>query len=271
DMKAARFSIQAARHRLELDRKSFLRIDAVLDGNHGGAGPSNVGPGLRFEIPVFNRNEGLIIRSQWSLDQASRNYQSVRDRIITEVKTSLASVDQANSNLQLLREEVLPDLQDTIKLSEAAYRDGGDTYFLVLQSTTQYLDSRIRELELMADLRRAIAELDRSVGRRVVVEHYSEANFPLPEPSIDSDVERAPAPELLLPTSQTDPGVDSPEKTAVIVQASAGVKGVQRDNMTESLHRAAGKVSGKVDNQQNRLVAPIASQSGESANRWIEE
>lgn len=124
DMKAARFSIQAARHRLELDRKSFLRIDAVLDGNHGGAGPSNVGPGLRFEIPVFNRNEGLIIRSQWSLDQASRNYQSVRDRIITDVKTSLASVDQANSNLQLLREEVLPDLQDTIQLSEAACQRG---------------------------------------------------------------------------------------------------------------------------------------------------
>ena len=134
DIKAARISIQAAQHRVELARKSFLRIDAVADGNSSGAGPTNSGPGLRFEIPIFNRNQGLIVRSQWTVDQASHNYHSVRDRVITEVRASMASVEQANSNLRLLRKEVLPDLKDTVKLSEASYRDGGDGYFLVLLS-----------------------------------------------------------------------------------------------------------------------------------------
>ncbi len=168
DALAAHIAVQAAEHRVALARKSFLRIDAAVDGNNGGAGPSNVGPGVRLEIPVFNRNQGLVLRSEWSVDQASHNYHSVQNRVATEVRTSLGGVRQARASLSLLRKEVLPDLKNSIQLAETAYRDGGETYFWVLQSTSQYLDSRIRELELLADLRRAFAELDRAVGRRVI-------------------------------------------------------------------------------------------------------
>ena len=167
DMKAAWIAVQAAERRVELARRSFWRIDAVADGNSGGAGPTNTGPGMRFEIPIFNRNQGLIIRSQWTVDQARHNYESVHDRVITEVRSSIAQVQQASKNLDLLRELVLPDLEDAIEYSRMSYRDGGAGYFLVLQSTSQLIDSRIRELELSANLRRSLAELDRSVGRRL--------------------------------------------------------------------------------------------------------
>lgn len=199
DIKAARISVQAAQYRVELARKSFLRIEAGADGNQGGLGPNNVGPGLRFEVPIFNRNQGLIIRSQWTVDQARHNYHAVRDRVITEVRTSVAGVKQANDNLQLLRQKVIPDLTDALKLSEAAYRDGGDTYFLVLQSTGQFIDSRIRELELVADLRRALAELDRSVGRRVLIPH------PTSRPPAPAE----PAAKQQAPTDRLPPPADA--------------------------------------------------------------
>lgn len=204
DIKAARVAIQAAQHRVELARKSFLRIDAVADGNSGGLGPTNSGPGLRFEIPVFNCNQGLIVRSQWTVDQASHNYHSVRDRVVTDVRTSVASVEQANSNLQILREEVLPDLQDTIQLSEAAYRDGGETFFLVLQSTSQFIDSQIRELELEADLRRAVAELERSVGRRVIIKSHRGEIRSVSRPELDFATEAVQSPESLPESSEGD-------------------------------------------------------------------
>jgi cobalt-zinc-cadmium efflux system outer membrane protein len=168
DALAADIAVQAAEQRVVLARKSFLRIDAAVDGNNGGSGPSNVGPGVRLEIPVFNRNQGLVLRSEWSVDQAIHNYHSVQNRVATEVRTSIGGVRQAKASLMLLRQEVLPDLKNSIQLAETAYRDGAETYFWVLQSTTQYLDSRIRELELLADLRRALAELDCAVGRRVI-------------------------------------------------------------------------------------------------------
>jgi cobalt-zinc-cadmium efflux system outer membrane protein len=238
DVKAARFSIQAAQHRVALARKSFLRIDAVADGNHGGEGPNNAGPGLRFELPIFNRNQGLVIRSQWTVDQASHNYYSVRDRVITEVRSSVASVGQVTANLKLLREMVLPDLQDTMGLSEAAYRGGGDTYFLVLQSTNQYISSRIRELELVADLRRATAELERSVGRRVVVQSPDEAPPLEPRPSSNAEPAQEPFPRLNLlpaaPDSQAileNQPISMPAASVIPVNPSAGIVGLVQVKM----------------------------------------
>lgn len=168
DLLAAGMLVAAATHRLELARKAYLRIDAVADGNHGGAGPSNVGPGLRVDLPIFNRNEGGIVRAEWELEQARNNYYAVHDRAMTEVRTSGSAVRQAYASQSILQGELLPTLRDSVVVAQKAYEDGGADYLLVLQSTQQYLNSRASELDLQAALARAFAELDRSVGRRVI-------------------------------------------------------------------------------------------------------
>ena len=178
DIKAARISMQAAQKRIELAKKSFLRIDAIGDGNHGGEGPSNVGPGLRFEIPIFNRNQGIIIRSEWTLDQANHNYYAVRDQVITDVRTAHATLLQTQESLFILRQDVLPALEESVQLAEASYRDGAETYLFVLQSLSQFLDARVQEIQLEASLRKAIAELDRGVGKRVVSQNLELAELP---------------------------------------------------------------------------------------------
>ncbi len=269
DIKAARISVQAAQQRVELARKSFLRIDAVADGNGGGAGPTNSGPGLRFEIPIFNRNQGLIIRSQWTVDQANHNFHAVRDLVITDVRTSLASVEQADSNLRLLREDVLPDLTDTVKLSLASYRTGGDGYFLVLQATSQFIDSRIRELELEADLRRAIAELDRSVGRKVIIPNHVDEQIPMPQMSPESERNPVPLPEQLLPapdiqTSSTTKGNTSPVMTVIIVQPPTGGQGTTPNTIADSLRSAAMQISTETEDHRDPKVVPSAFQSERS-------
>tara|TARA_R100000789_G_C3017031_1_gene152660 strand:- start:438 stop:2150 length:1713 start_codon:yes stop_codon:yes gene_type:complete len=197
DIKAARIAVQAASHRVELAKRSFLRIDAVADGNSGGAGPTNSGPGLRFEIPIFNRNQGLIIRSEWTVDQANHNYQSIRDQVVTDVKVAFGGLQQAQSNLNYLQSDVLPELKESMMLSERSYRDGGTDYFLVLQSSSQYIDSQIRQLELTAASRKAIAELDRSVGRRIVCPYSETISYPK---NNDKQLEN-PVPGLLMPES----------------------------------------------------------------------
>ena len=179
DVRAARIAVQAAERRLELNRRSFLRVDGVLDGNNGGAGPNNMGPGLRFEVPIFNRNEGLVIRSQWTVDQARHNYHAVHDRALTEVRVALGSFAQAGGSLGILRRDVLPELQRVQQLAETAWADGGDSYVVVLQTTSQVLTARQREQELQADLRRAAAELSRSAGRRIDALEIQEIDLPV--------------------------------------------------------------------------------------------
>lgn len=271
DIKAARIAVQAAEQRVALARKSFLRIDAAADGNHGGLGPNNVGPGFRLEIPIFNRNEGLVVRSEWTVDQASHNYYSVRDRVVTDVRTSIAAVEQAHSNLQLLREMVFPDLQETMELSEAAYESGGDTYFLVLQSISQFIDSRIRELELEADLRRAIAELDRSVGRRVTAEPVTEHVLPVP-PKAAPKVEVQPEPRLPDRLSQ-EPGPESavgdreaPAVTVIVISTRPGTHNVKQDMIAEWLQGAARQCRREAEREGDETIVPSALQISESVS-----
>ena len=211
DVRAARIAVEAAERRLELNSRSFLRVDGVFDGNNGGAGPNNMGPGLRFEVPIFNRNEGLVIRSQWSIDQARHNYQAVHDRAVTEIRVAAAMVEQAGRGLEVLNREVLPDLQEAQQLAELAWADGGNSYVLVLQTMTQVLASRQRELELQADLRRAIAELSRSAGKQVEAAVAAGAGA---DGSVSASLQTSSA-----ESTPAVPAVVTPEASAVAVPA----------------------------------------------------
>lgn len=167
DLRAAEMAIQAASERSELARRQFMNLDAIYDANGQGRDGYESGPGLRFTIPIFNRNQGgrAIADAQWR--KAERQYVTVRDMIVLDVQTAHTQLQQAQQNLQLLRKEILPSLKEAEELARRNYENGGATYFLVLQTTSQYLDARMRELQLVADVRRAIAELERSIGMRL--------------------------------------------------------------------------------------------------------
>jgi len=170
DLHAASLAVAAAQRRAELARKQWFRFDLVGDANSGGAGPSNFGPGFRFDIPIFDRNQGGVHSADWTIYQATQNYNAVRDQIIADVQTSYSQYQQANDNLMQLRSNVLTSLEEAVQLAGKAFSDGGTSYFLVLQTTTQYLDARVQEIQLTADYRRTAANLDRSVGRNLTWE-----------------------------------------------------------------------------------------------------
>ena len=76
----------------------------------------------------------------------------------------------------------MTSLDEAVRLAGKAFVGGGTSYFLVLQTTTQYLDARVQEIQLVADVRRAAASLDRSVGRNVTW-----PQLPMPEPEVEAE------------------------------------------------------------------------------------
>lgn len=168
DLRAAEIAIETAGERAGLARYQFMNLDAIYDANgKGRRGSYESGPGLRFSIPIFNRNQGGIAIADAQWQQAVRQYVTVRDQVTLDVRSAHTQLVQAGENLTALREEILPALREAEELARRNYENGGTPYFLVLQTTGQYLDARLRESQLAADLRRAIAEVDRSVGHRV--------------------------------------------------------------------------------------------------------
>ena len=167
DYHAARWSVAAASERSTLSRWLFWRADSVVDVRHG-PDTTRTGTGLRFDLPIFNRNQGGILRADWELNAAMHTRDAIRDQIYQDVRVAYRQLVQAQANLTLLESEVLPNLSEAVGIAEKGFADGGTDYLLVLQTTTQYLDARARILDQRAMLRRAMAELERSVGRSLM-------------------------------------------------------------------------------------------------------
>jgi cobalt-zinc-cadmium efflux system outer membrane protein len=198
DLRAANWAVAGASRRLALAKKAWLKIDGVIDANGKGEKGFEIGPGIRFDIPIFNRNQGGVLRAESELMQASYTRDAISDQITQDVRTALAQWTQAQQNLAIIERDVLPTLNDATGIAKKGYEDGGADYFLVLQTTSQYLDARIRQVDQRAALRRAYAELERSVGHKLTAPSTSTDTTPtVPTPS--ETIPGEPSPVELLP------------------------------------------------------------------------
>lgn len=189
DLRAAEIGVQTAAERANLADAQFMNLDVVYDANSRGTAGFESGPGLRFTLPIFNRNRGGIAIADAQTKQAMHRYITVRDQITLDVRTAHVQIQQAEENLRAIREKILPSVNTAVELARKNYRIGGASYFLVLQTTRQFLDVRARELDSEAALRRAIAELERSVGRRLETKNATPPPKPGP-PSTRLPIDR---------------------------------------------------------------------------------
>ncbi|MBP3955855.1 TolC family protein [Gemmata sp. G18] len=167
DAAAADHAARAAVERLRVARLGWVRFLGLLDATSGRVTGHEFSPALRMTVPIFNRNQGGIARAQAELDQLERRKVTVHNQIVQDVRTAHARYQQARAELDLLKNKTRPEVEATIKRARAAFEKGGVTYLLVLETNRQLIDTYAREAQLFADLRRAWAELERSVGRKL--------------------------------------------------------------------------------------------------------
>lgn len=166
DALAAAEAVAAAEARLKFARLGWVRLLGIADATSGRSGHV-LGPGVRFTVPLFNRNQGGVARAEAELERAVRNQKTVANQIILEVRRSYAQYRQACAELDVLLTKVRPEVEAAIRRAQAAYQEGNVPIFIVLATTQQLLDNYLREAVLHGDLRRFLAELERGVGRRL--------------------------------------------------------------------------------------------------------
>ena len=166
DAVAADFAVQAAAERVRVSNLSWFRLSGILDATSGN--PVNTpGPAVRFTLPIFNQGQGIRARAEAEFVQLDRRRMTVHNQIVQDVRTAYARYEQARGELDLLRTKTRPEVESAIRTAEFGYNEGNATYLLVLENNRQLIATLAREAQLAADLRRAWAELERAVGRRL--------------------------------------------------------------------------------------------------------
>jgi cobalt-zinc-cadmium efflux system outer membrane protein len=168
DLRAAEIAIQAAAQRARWERSRILAlVGPILSIKEVGTYGVRVGPGVYADIPVFQRNQGGIARADAEVERATLMYLALLERIELEVREARLQLLQARESAARTRSEILPGVLDTVRLAERAYSNGDAPYLFVLEAGRKVFDVRSGEAEALAAVRRARAQLERSVGRRL--------------------------------------------------------------------------------------------------------
>jgi outer membrane protein, heavy metal efflux system len=168
ELKAAQLAIEAAGQRAKWERSRILAVSAIAKEYGRGADGFEQGPGAQIELPIFNRNQGGISRSEAEIERAAKQLIAARQRVVAEVREAYTQMTQARESSDLWRARLLPPLEDDIRSAERAYKAGDVSYLFVLETTRRLTDARLREIELQAATARAFIALERSVGRRLI-------------------------------------------------------------------------------------------------------
>ncbi|WP_020482880.1 TolC family protein [Methylomonas sp. MK1] len=166
DLRAAEINVESAGERIGLAKAEVFKLTASLNAKQVN-GPLLAGPGLDVTLPIVNQNQGGIAQAQARFDKAARQYVATRQRIALDVREAHARLQQASESLKQWQQTILPPLQTAIQDAENAYAAGNVTYLFVLETQRRWLDAQLKTAQAAADLRRARAELERSVGQRL--------------------------------------------------------------------------------------------------------
>lgn len=128
DLRAAEIAIESAGQKVGWERAKIINFTAVLDVNGEGKEGFEMGPGMQFELPVFNRNKGKIARAQAELEQASKQYLAVKHRITSEVREAQVHYLAADKALKIVQTEVYPTAKTAEENAEVAYQIGDISY-----------------------------------------------------------------------------------------------------------------------------------------------
>lgn len=178
DALASKSAIVAAQQRANLSLFGWLGITGVADAGSGRKTGHELSPGIKGALPVFNQNQGNIERSSGEEEKARRNEESVAQQIRLEVKQSYMQYRQACTQLDILQTKVKAGVETDLTRIEKAYASGDVPYLMVLQASHAVIDAQLRESQLVGDVRRTGAELERSVGTRVNPEIHEPVSAP---------------------------------------------------------------------------------------------
>jgi len=167
DLRAAELAIEGARERVRLARRDFLALSGGVDANEDGSEGFEIGPAMEVGIPMFNWNQDGVARARAELNRSLLSYVTLRDRIALEVKQAHARLRAAEEQAEIWSHRAVPEIEEAVRRAEKAYVAGDVSVLLLLQMSEQLLEVRTRQIEAVAEVSRARAELERSVGCRL--------------------------------------------------------------------------------------------------------
>ncbi|MGD9843118.1 MAG: TolC family protein [Steroidobacteraceae bacterium] len=166
ELQAAEAAVQRAGYQAKWERNRLLSFIATLKQEKSDTDTSN-SPGVQFEVPLFDQNQGGRSRATAELQRAAQTMLATQHAVRREVSEARAAYLTALETESLLNDVIMPALKDEFDLSRQAHGFGKQSYLQVMLVQLRYLQAQLRAADSQLALQRAAAQLAHSLGQQL--------------------------------------------------------------------------------------------------------
>jgi outer membrane protein, heavy metal efflux system len=166
DVRAAQSLVQKATFELNLERAKRIP-DPTLLGQYEHEPPdqpNTIGLGVSLPLPLWNWNTGAVLAALAAREQAERQLEKARERMMADVATARQAYDEAALRWQRQRADVAPRSAAILQTVRFAYKRGAASLVDLLQAERDDNDVRLATVQAAADAATALASLRSAFG-----------------------------------------------------------------------------------------------------------
>jgi outer membrane protein, heavy metal efflux system len=166
DLRAAVQGVIAAKSQYELAKANGKQdVTASIDYSHTG----DVNSASLFgsiDLPIFNRNQGEIARTNYAITQAQELQLAASDQVMTDVQDAYEGVRDNDKVVALYRSGYLDEAKEDRDISEYAYKRGAASLLDFLDAERSYRATQLGYRQSLASYLTAVEQLREAVGTR---------------------------------------------------------------------------------------------------------
>jgi outer membrane protein, heavy metal efflux system len=166
DLRAAQQGVVAAKSQHEL-AKANGKVDVTGTFNYDHVSDTNTASLFgSLQIPIFNRNQGEIARTNYAINQAQELELAANDQVMSDVLTAYEAVRDNDEVVSLYRAGYLDAAKESRDISEYSYKRGAASLLDFLDAERSYRATELAYRQSLAAYLTAVEQLREAVGVR---------------------------------------------------------------------------------------------------------
>ncbi|MFZ0233005.1 MAG: TolC family protein, partial [Candidatus Acidiferrales bacterium] len=166
DFRAAQQGVTAAKSQYEL-AKANGKVDVTGTFNYDHVSDTNTASFFgSFQIPIFNRNQGEIARTNYAINQAQELELAASDQVLSDVLTAYEGVRDNDQVVSLYLGGYLNAAQQSRDITEYSYKRGAASLLDFLDAERSYRATELAYRQSLASYLSAVEQLREAVGTR---------------------------------------------------------------------------------------------------------
>jgi cobalt-zinc-cadmium efflux system outer membrane protein len=166
DLQAAQRSVTASQSQVGL-AKANGKVDFNVTFDYTRLNQNNLGAFyFSVPLPVFNRNQGEIARTQYAVAQSQFQQKAAEQQVLTDVQNAYEGLRRSEQMLQLYDRGYLDKATQSLDITKFSYEHGAASLLDFLDAERSYRATELSYRQALATYMTSLEQLRQAVGAR---------------------------------------------------------------------------------------------------------